>query len=218
MHRHSLHAAQFQLPHRGFQPLLQPLPAHLLEVAVDRVPRRHREFRKGIIDFAEFEMAALGKLHAAAHDLRRVREEPLHFCGALDEELVGIEFKTLRVVDRSERLHAQQHFMRMRVVLTQIMTVVRGNQRDVEVFLKTEQIGMNLLLEFQALILNFKEEVAASKDVLILAGGGLSGFVFTGHQVLAQLARKTARESDQSLRMLGKILLADARLSIETVE
>jgi len=133
------HSAQFEAPDRRLQTLLQALAADFLKVAVDGVPRRNRKLRKRIVHFVQLQVAALGKLHRAFHDLGRVREKLLHLRGRLHVELIGIEFEPLRIVDRRQRLYAQQDFMRVRVVLAQIVAVVGGHQRNVQLFLQTEQ-------------------------------------------------------------------------------
>jgi hypothetical protein len=212
------HSAQFEAPDRRLQTLLQALATDFLKVAVDRVPRRNRKFRKRIVHFVQLQVTALGKLHRAFHDLWRVREKLLHLRGRFHVELIGIEFEPLRIVDRRQRLYAQQDFMRVRVILAQIVAVVGGHQRNVQLFLQTEQVRLNLLLQLQALILNLEEEIPPAEDVLILRRRRARRLVLIRHQVLAQLAREAAGKPDQPLCMLRQIFLADARLSIEPVQ
>ena len=104
------------------------------------------------------------------------------------------------------------------IVFAEIVAVVGGDERDVEIFFQAEEIGVDFLFELQALVLNFEEEVAAAEDVLILAGGCARGLVVPFHQVSAELAGEAAGKSDQSRGMFGQIFLADARLAVEAVE
>ncbi len=202
----------------GVEALAEALAAYLLEVRVDGVSGRDRELRKRVLYLVELELAALGKLHGAAHDLRGMREDLLHLGRRLHVELVGVKLEPLGSVDRPGRLYAEQDFVRVVVVLAEIMRVVGGDKRDVELFFQAEKIGVNLLLELKALVLDFKEEVAAAEDVLVLACGAPRALVVVLHQVLRKLAGEAAGEADESRGVLGKVLLRDAGLAVEAVQ
>ena len=215
---HAQDSARFEFTDGGVQALLQPFPADLLEVAVDGVAFGNGELREGIVDLGQLERAALGELHGAVDDFGRVREELLHLAGGFDVELVGVELEALGIVDRGERLDAEQNVVRVGVVFAEVVAVVGGDERDVEVFFEAEEIGVDLLFELEALVLNFEEEVAAAEDVLVLRGSAARGLVVPFHQVLAELAGEAAGEADESCGVFGEIFLADARLAIEAVE
>ena len=68
------------------------------------------------------------------------------------------------------------------------------------------------------MILNLQKEVATAKHSFQLAGG-LFGFVVVAvDDVLRDLAREAAGKTNQSLTMLRKEALADARLLVEPVQ
>ena len=124
------HAAQLKLPNRRFQALLQPLAAHLLEVAVDGVAVGNGELGKGIVDRVQLEVAALGDFHGPRQDPGRVGKQARHFVGGLDKELIGVELEAVRVLNLGVGLHAQHHVVRVRVFAAEIMRVVGCDQRE----------------------------------------------------------------------------------------
>jgi hypothetical protein len=67
-------AARLQMMDGGVEALLEALAADLLEVAVDGVAIGNGEFRKGIVDLVELEIAALGDLLGALENVRANRE------------------------------------------------------------------------------------------------------------------------------------------------
>lgn len=211
-------AAVLQVLDGRLQPLLKTGAAYLFEITVDGVPSRHRELGEWIVHLVQLELAALGELHGAADHFGRMREKPLHLLGGLHIKLIGVEFEALRVMDRACGLDAQQHFVRMVIVLAQIVAVIGCHQRDAEFLLHTEHVRMDLLFEFQPLILNFEEEIPFPKDVLIARGHIARGLILARHQVFAKFACQAAGEADQPARMLGEIALRDARLAIEAVQ
>jgi hypothetical protein len=202
----------------GVEALAKTSAANLGEIAIDGVPGWDRKLRKRIGYLIQLERAALSKLHGAADHFRRVGEKPFHLSSALDVELIAIELEALGIVDGVRRLHAQQHFMRMMIVFAEIVAVVGGDQRNIQFLFQPEEIGVDFLFQLESLILDFQEEVAAAENVLILAGGGLGILVFSGHEVAAELAGQTARETNQTLCMFSQKVLADARLAVETMK
>ena len=63
-----------------------------------------------------------------------MREQPFHIIRALDIELVGIELEAFGIVDGVRGLHTQQHLVRVMIVFAEIVTVVGGDQRNVQFF------------------------------------------------------------------------------------
>ena len=185
LHGDALHSAQFQLAHRRFEALLQALSADLFEVAVNRVACGNGKLRKGIVDGLQLEVAALGNLHGALRDSGRVREQARHLVGSLDEELVGVKAEAFGVVNLRPGLHAEHHVVRMRIFAAEVVRIVGEDEGNVEFLFEAEQVGLNLLLLFEALILKFEIEVAAAKDVLILKRGGLGFLVAACAEFLA---------------------------------
>ncbi len=170
------HAPRLQPPDRSLQPLLVSRAAHLLEVAVDGMALRHRKLGERIFHAVQLQVAALGNLHGPREHRRRILEQPRHLVRALHKKLVAVELEPVGVVNLRARLHAQHHLVRVRVLAAQVMRVVRRHQRNPQLPLQPEQIGLDLLLRLQTLILNLQEEISLAEDVLVLLcdGCGLS--------------------------------------------
>ena len=192
-------AAVLQMLDGRLEPLLKSCPAHFLEVAVERVALRDRKLRERIVDLVQLELAALDKLHRAAHHFGRMGEQPLHLFGGLDVKLLGIKFEPLRIVNGSRGLHAQQHLVRVMIVFAQIVAVVGRHQRNAEFVLHPEHVRVDLLFRFEPVVLDLEEEVALAEDVLISGSHFAGCLVLPCHQVFAELACKAAGEADQSL-------------------
>ncbi len=118
----------------------------------------------------QFQLAALGNLHRPRHHAGRIRKQPRHLIGGLHKKLVGVEPETVRVVNLRARLHAEHHVVRMRVFAAQVVRVVGQHERNLQLLLQPEQIGLDLLLLLQPLVLNFQIEITSPEDVLVLLG------------------------------------------------
>ena len=200
------------------QPLAKALAADMLEVVGDRVARRHFELRKRVVNFFQPHIAALGNLQRARQHPLVSREHLPHLGSALHEELVAVELQAVGVVDRLARLNADHHVLGVRVVLAEIVAVVGGDQRHVEVLLQLQQVRLNSLFVGNALVLNLQIEIALPENVLVSYSGFARGVVLAFGQVLRNFALQTRRQADQSLRVFGEKFLADARLVIEAVQ
>src|SRR5437016_3814358 len=76
---------------------------------------------------------------------------------------------------------------------------------------------MDAMLLRQPLVLNFQIEIVFAENFPEISGSVSGGFILACHQVFGNFPGKTAGKSDQSLAMIGKKFLADARLVIEAV-
>ena len=145
---------RLQVRHRRIPPLLPTLPANLLEVRVNRLPFRQRKLRKRVLHLREFQVAALRELHRPRAHLRRMRKQPVHLLRRLDVKLVLLKPEPLRVVHRVRRLHAQQHLMRPRIPVLDIVRIVRRHERNPQVLLQPEHRLRHRLIRLQPMILD----------------------------------------------------------------
>ncbi len=196
----------------------QSFAANPLEVALQRLAFGHWKRRKRIVDFVQLQVAALGKLHRPADNMRRMRKKPRHLVGGLDVELVGVELEPLRVVHRSRGLNAKQNLVRAAVVRRNVVRIVGRNQRNVEFLLHPEHRVAHLLVRAKLMVLNLQEEIAAPKDVLILPCGRLCLVVLSLHNLLRNLTGEAARKTNQSPGILRQKILAHTRLAVEAME
>src|SRR5262250_3460634 len=98
------------------------------------------------------------------------------------------------------------------------MAVVGRNQRQAQVLLQANEIGMNAMLQFQALVLDLEIEILFSENVGISCRGNSRGFILVLHQPFCNFTLETSRKRDQSLCMFRKKVLAHARLVVKTMQ
>ena len=212
------------MTHRRVEPLLHSRAAHLLEVAVDGVPRRHRKFGERIVHLLKFQIAALGNRHGPLDHRGRVLEELGHFVPALHKKLIAVELEAVALMNLRAGLHTQHHVVRMRVLAAQVVRVIRSHQRNAQLALQAKQVGAYLLLVFKTLVLNLQKEISLAEDVLILLRDGLGPQVSVRSvqirvaQHFTQLSAQATRRADQSLAVFRQILFAYARLAIKAVQ
>jgi ABC-type cobalamin/Fe3+-siderophores transport system ATPase subunit len=80
--------------------------------------------------------------------------------------LVTLELEPLRVIHRGARLHAEQRIVGEVVAAVRVVTVVRRQQRCVEVLGDRQQLRIRLALRRNAVVLQLDEQVVAPEDVL----------------------------------------------------
>ena len=108
--------------------------------------------------------------------------------------------------------------MRAGVVSGDVVAVVGGDKRDVELALHLEESFADSFVGGETVVLNFEEVVALAEEILVEAGGSFRLVVLSRHQVLVDLAGEAARETDEAFGVLGEKVFADARLAVEAVE
>ena len=174
--------------------------------------------RERIADFFQPHIAAFRDAQGAGKHVGRVFEDLVHFVMALDEKARALELHAIGVLNRLAGLNAQHHVLRVRVVLAEIVAVVGGDQRKAKIFFQTEQVGVDAVFLFQALVLNFQEEIVRAENIAV-GGGRIPGrVVVVFHQAFGDFAFQAAGKSDQSFGVLGQKLLAHPRLVIEAAQ
>src|SRR5271165_1607674 len=92
------------------------LAADVLEVAVQRVTRRHIEMRKRIADFFQANAAALGDIQSARQHVGRVLEDPAHLIMTLDKKTGALKLHSIDVLNRLAGLNAEHDILGVSVV------------------------------------------------------------------------------------------------------
>ncbi len=211
-------AGVFEVLDGGFAAGTPAVAADLLEVGVEVHAVGAIELGEGIFDFGEFEVAALRELHGAGADFGSVGEEAVHLFGGLDVELLGIELEALGIVHGPGGLDAEEDFVGAGVLVFDVVGVVGGDQRDVEVAFEAEHGFGDGFVGGEAVVLDFEEEVAAAEHGFEVAGGLFGEVVVPFHEVLGDLAGEAAGEADQAFGVFGEEGLGDAGLFVEAVE
>ena len=200
------------------QPLRQPLQRELVEVRLQRVPRRDGVMGQVGLAEREIEIAELRHAGRVPDGLGPVVEGGEHLLRGLHVELVGVEAHPVRLVHRLAGLQAEQQVVHPGVGLLQVVAVVGGHERDAELLVDLPQALVGDLLLGYGVLLDLQEIVVLAEDVAVF-GGGADGIVQT---VLADevghLAAQAAGEGDEALMVLGQQVLVHARLVVEAFQ
>ncbi len=165
-----------------------------LEITVDGLSIGNLEVRKRILDRVNLYVAALRDRHRPFQRFGDFAKHLRHFFRGLEEKLVGGKFHAVRVAHRLPGLDAEQHFLRMRIGMLQIMAIVGSDKRNAGLARETHNFRVDAFLDFQALVLNFQEEVPFSENVAqaVSRFSGLIRAFF--HQVLGDGAAQARRQ------------------------
>ena len=147
------------------QPLREALARDVLEVRVDREAVGHAEGRQMVLPLRDRDVAALGDEQRVPQRLGMILEDGRHLLGGLQEELIARVAQPLRVVDRLAGADAQQDVVRLVIALPQVVHVVGGDERQVELARERQDAAVDDLLLLDALVLHLEEEVVLAEDV-----------------------------------------------------
>ena len=96
----------------------------------------------------------------------QLQQQPFrHLCRALEVKLIGLELHAVRIAHRFASLDTQQDFLRVRVFVMQIVTIVGRHQRNACLFRKPHQVRVDFLLDFQSLVLNLQKEILLAENI-----------------------------------------------------
>ena len=211
-------ATQFALgEHRvpALHPFGKSLPHGVLKIRVGGEPGRHVEVGQVVDVFRNVYLAPLRDTHGVAHGVGMITEHLLHLGHGLQEELIAVILETFFVARVFAGADTQQDVVRVLVRVLEVVDVVGGHQRHVEVARNRQQSLVDDALLLDALVLHLEEEVIGTQDVAI----GRCGF-----KRLARLVGANARghfpfeataEADQPLAVLREQRLVDAGFVIK---
>ena len=207
--------AALRLRRQARPPLLKPLPGHLFEVTLQGKAVGDGKVREGILLARQRQVAALGDFQRPLHRLRHRPKHLQHLLGALEVELVGVELHPVGIADQLAHLDAEQDVVRVRVPFGQVVAIIGGDQRDAGLLRHPQQVGLDAMLLFQALVLDFQIEIPRAQDVAVLARGPARRLIVVGEQVERHLAIQAGGKSDQAPAVLRQQLLVNAGLVVE---
>ena len=146
-------------------------------------------------------------------------ENRIHLIIALEIELLMIHHRhAVRIIHLAAGGNAEQDILCARMFLADIMDIVRGNERELELLGEFDELSVDELLFFDAVILNFEEEIIVSEDIEII-GKSLPGSPLPFIEESAgNFALNTSGESDQTFAVSGKEFLVGSGLVIESME
>ena len=130
-----------------------------------------------VVDVFEFDIAAAGNVHGVAHRFGEFGEEQCHLLGALEVELVGLEFHPLGVVDGGLGADADHQVLCGGVLFPQVVRVIGDHHSDAELLGQCDEPGVHKLLVGEAVVLQFDVVVFLSEEVAVLSRKCLRLFV-----------------------------------------
>ena len=180
----------------------------------------------GAVALGEADVAALGDEQGVVAGLRQavsVGPQGPHLGRGLEVVVGAGEGEALarsvagRDVHRRAGVDAEQVLLRRRVLLVDVVGVVGGEQRDLQVLRQPEQTLPDPLLQREVVVHQLQEVALPAEDVLVV-GRRLAGRVVVAvAQVHLHLARRAARGGDDALAVLGEQVTVDPGLLEEAV-
>ena len=113
------------------------------------------------------------------------------------------------------RLDAEEDLLGLRVLLPQVMRVVRAHERDTGLAGQADELGADLRLLGQAVVLDLQEEVPLAEDVAVFEGAGLRLFIVAVHERGRDVTGETAGQSDEPARVFPEDLPVHARFAVK---
>ena len=136
----------------------QARPRLLFEHLLARGAGRHLELGQVVLAHLELDVAALGDLERGFDGGGMVVEDLPHLVAVLHVEALAVEAEALRVVEVGGGADAEQHVVRLVVVALEVVRVVGGDQRQVQVGRHLHQLGVDLVLRRNAVALHLEVE------------------------------------------------------------
>ena len=160
-------------------------------------------------------MAPLGDAHRVRQCVGQLAEDLLHFLRGLQVELIAVIPQSIAIVDRLAGADTQEDVVRAMIAVREIVDVVRGDQRHVQLARDRREPLVDDQLLLDALILHLEEEVAVPQDVAELRGRFERLPLAPCSDFSRDLTFQAAAQPDQPLRVLSEEILVDSGLVIE---
>src|SRR6185369_8374339 len=140
----------------GSKALLKSLDSFLFQHAVKGQPLYMVDLRKVIGIEIKFDIALFGNCQGIGQRLWRIVEGGGHLVRRLDVEFVGRKLHPVRIVHRLAGLDAEQHLMRLGIFPVQIVAVIRGYQRQIQLGAELDKLLVDNILLRKGVFLDLK--------------------------------------------------------------
>ena len=157
----------FQFLRHRLIPLLKSLKAKLIQVFPGSIALRHIEFRQLRYAKLDLHMAALSDLMGIFQCFHGIRKQRLHLFRRFHIVLSALIAHPVLIRQFLSRLNAQQYVVRRRILRVGVMHVIGGHQIDPKLPAHTQKLLIHRLLLWDAMILQFQEEITCTKNSLI---------------------------------------------------
>ena len=148
----------------------------------------------------EFDVAPLGDFNRPLERLGPLGEQLLHFLRRFEVKLARLHAHAVRVLERFAGLDAHERFLRLGVLLAEIMHVVRRDDGHVHLAREPHQLRQHRPFLGDAVILDFDEEILPAEEADVSFNRAMRGFVLTVQKRLRHLALQARGQADQPLR------------------
>ena len=119
-----------------------------------------------------------------------------HFRGGFNKIPVAVEFEAIWVLHCFTGLHAKHHFVRVGLVLQNIVTVVGHQRRQIKFSTNFQQFGPHTIFNIQAVVHELQEVIFLAVNVLPHCGGLKRFIELPQAQTGLYIPRRTPRGSD----------------------
>ena len=166
----------------------------------------------------DLEVAFLGDFQRVLHRVGRFVEQPLHFFGRAQVELLGHIAQAFRVAQQALCADADERVVGVRVTFLDVMNVVGSDQLQPEFLRQSKQMAIDLGLLGNRVVLKFQIKILRAERLLepVHRGARLVQLVLLNQ--LGDFAGQTARQGDQTVFVLRQDFLVDARLVVMALE
>ena len=139
--------------------------AELFEVSERGIPLRHLEFRQVVFAERELQVTVLGDPAGIFDRLGIIGKQRRHLLGRAQIEALRLVAHTVFIVHGLARLNAEQHIVRVGVLFSKIMRVVRHDKRESRFLVQAQNALVDNSLVTDAVILQFQIKVLWAKDI-----------------------------------------------------
>jgi len=204
--------------HAEREALGQPALDLLHQPRLLRLPLGDREARHQVRALVELDVAPLRDEQGVVAGLGQLGPDGAHLLGGLEVEVARVEAEALGVVHRGARADAEQDVVALRVARVDVVQVVGGQQRDVELARDLEQVVAVTALDAEPVVHELAEVVVLAEDVSEVGGRRERAVVVGRLQPAVDLARGAAGRADDPLAVGLEQVAVDARLAVEALE
>ena len=176
------------------------------------------ELRERVCNALHFHIAACGDVHGAPQHIRDLAENGGHFFRGLKIKLIRCKLHAVRIAHGLAGLNAQQHFLCVRVIMMQIVAVVRCHQRNACFLRKPYQMRIYLLLDFQSLVLNLQEKILLAENIAQAVSILARLIVFFVYYRLGHRALEASRQRNEPAAMLLQEVVINSRFIVKAFQ
>ncbi|MCG3774995.1 MAG: hypothetical protein JW395_1823 [Nitrospira sp.] len=194
------------------------LPGHVSKVRIRIKGRRDIKARERILHLIQLYLATLRDLPGAINRIFEFAEEGHHLVAGLQVELGVIPVHALGIVDGLARRDAHQDLVSAGVILAEVVRVVGGDHRDAGLYRQAVDLGRQPFVLFEAVVLDFEEEVLLPEHLLIAIGIAFGFVVFIVENALVQVAAEACGQADQAFGVPRQEIFVDPGLVVEAFQ